>query len=275
MKMKPGKALAIVLVLGVGAAVVPQLCGQTQTVGTLPSAKEIVAKYDEALGGEAALRRHTSSTMKGTNEVHGPSKVVTLPFVFYASAPYLRLEKVSLPDNKGEVLSGFDGELAWSFDPRSGPAITTGDERESAKRDADFYYPLDELTWFKSMETAGLEDYEGQRCYHLHGINNWGKTNDHFYDQKTGLLVGYEFDSEWRGGSGLTHEIFSDYRKIDGVLVPMKQVVKIKSKSGGDWTVLQVTIYSSVTFNDVDRAVFTPPPSIRDLVSKGKQHSTP
>jgi hypothetical protein len=161
MKMKPGKALAIVLVLGVGAAVVPQLCGQTQTGGTLPSAKEIVAKYDEALGGEAALRRHTSSTMKGTNEVHGPSKVVTLPFVFYASAPYLRLEKVSLPDNKGEVLSGFDGELAWSFDPRSGPAITTGDERESAKRDADFYYPLDELTWFKSMETAGLEDYEG------------------------------------------------------------------------------------------------------------------
>jgi len=63
MKMKPGKALAIVLVLGVGAAVVPQLCGQTQTGGTLPSAKEIVAKYDEALGGEAALRRHTSSTM--------------------------------------------------------------------------------------------------------------------------------------------------------------------------------------------------------------------
>jgi hypothetical protein len=274
MKIKSRKARAIVLVLGVGAAVVPQLDGQTQTGGTLPSAKEIVAKYDEALGGEAALRRHTSSTTKGTIEVHRTTKVVTLPFVFYASAPYLRLEKLSLPGNKGVVLNGFDGELAWSFDPRTGPAITTGDERESVKRDADFYYPLDELTWFKSIETVGVEDYEGQRCYHLHGINNWGKTNDHFYDQKTGLLVGYEFDSEWRGGPGLTHEIFSDYRKIDGVLVPMKQVVKIKSKSGGDWTVLQVTTYSSVTFNDVDRAVFTPPPSVRDLVLKGKQHST-
>jgi hypothetical protein len=274
MKIKSRKAFAIVLVLGVGAAVVSQLGGQTQTGGTLPSAKEIVAKYDEALGGEAALRRHTSSTTTGTIEVHRPTKVVTLPFVFYASAPYLRLEKVSLPDNKGEVLNGFDGELAWSLDPRSGPAITTGDERESVKRDADFYYTLDELTWFKSMETVGVEEYEGQRCYHLHGINNWGKTNDHFYDQKTGLLVGYEFDSTWRGGPGLTHEIFSDYQKIDGVLVPMKQVVKVKSKSGDDWTVLQVTTYGSVTFNDVDRAVFTPPASVRDLVSKGKQHST-
>jgi len=274
MKINSRKALPIVLVLGVGAGVVPQLGGQTQTGGTLPSAKEIVAKYDEALGGEAALRRHTSSTTKGTIEVHRPTKVVTLRFVFYASAPYLRLEKVSLPDNKGEVLDGFDGELAWSFDPRSGPTITTGDERESVKRDADFYYPLDELIWFKSMETVGVEDYEGQRCYHLHGINNWGKTNDHFYNQKTGLLVGYEFDSSWRGGAGLTREIFSDYHKIDGVLVPMKQVVKVKSKSGDDWTVLQIMTYSSVTFNDVDRAVFTPPVSVRDLASKGKQHST-
>jgi hypothetical protein len=272
--VKLGKALAIVLVAAIGAAVFRQLVGQTSTGGTLPSAREIVANYDEALGGEVALRRHTSSTMKGTNEIHAPSKVVTLPFVFYASAPYLRLEKVSLPDNKGEVSNGFDGELAWSYDPRSGPAIVIGDERESVKRDADFYYPLDELTWFKSMETIGLEDYEGQRCYHLHGINNWGKSNDHFYDQKTGLLAGYEFDSEWRGGPGLTHEIFSDYRKVDGVLVPMKQVVKIKPKSGGDWTVLQVTTYSSVTFNEVDRAVFTPPQSVRDLVLKGKQPST-
>ena len=66
MKIKSRKALAIVLVLGVGAAVVPQLGGQTQSGGTLPNAKQIVAKYDEALGGEAALRRHTSSTTKGT-----------------------------------------------------------------------------------------------------------------------------------------------------------------------------------------------------------------
>ncbi len=104
----------------------------------------------------------------------------------------------------------------------------------------------------------------------MHGINNWGRSNDQFYDQKTGLLAGYEFDSEWRGGPGLTHEIFSDYQKIDSVLVSMKQVVKIKPKSGGDWAVLQVTTFSSATFNDVDRAVFTPPQSVRDFVLKGK-----
>jgi len=84
------------------------------------------------------------------------------------------------------------------------------------------------------------------------------------------LLAGYEFDSSWRGGSGLTHEIFSDYRKVDGVLVSMKQVTKIRAKDSGDWTVVNVVTYTSVTFNDVNPEVFTPPQAIRDLLAKNK-----
>jgi len=39
---------------------------QDQNGALLPKAKEIVERYDKALGREAALRRHTSSTMRGT-----------------------------------------------------------------------------------------------------------------------------------------------------------------------------------------------------------------
>ncbi len=244
--------------------------GAGVTASTLPTAKEIVAIYDEALGGHAAMLRHTSSTMRGTLEIHREKGVFSLPFVFYAGAPFHRTDKVTLPNTAGESLSGFDGENAWSLDPNDGPQIVTGDERESAKRDADFYYPINELSWFKSMETVGEADFEGQACYHLHGINNWDKSNDHFYDRQTGLLAGYEFDSAWRGGPGLTHEIFSDYHKVDGVLVSMKQTTKIRAKDGGDWTVVNVLTYSSVTFNDVNPEVFTPPQAVRDLLAKSK-----
>jgi hypothetical protein len=231
---------------------------------SLPVAKDVVARYDEALGGRSTILRHTSSTMRGTYEVHEAGRVVTLPFVYYASAPYRRIEIVSLPGNAGEVLNGFDGEIAWSFDQRTKTAqVFDGDDRESMKRDADFYYPLDELSWFKSMETVAIEDFEGRPCYRLHGINNWNKANDHFYDRETGLLAGYEFDPEL----GPTHEIFSDYKRVDGVLVPMRQTVKTKSKSGG-WTVRSVLTYASVTFNDVDPAVFAPPQAVRDLLAK-------
>jgi len=58
---------------------------------------------------------------------------------------------------------------------------------------------------------------------------------------------------------------------VDGVLIPMRQVVKIKPKSATDWSVLLTLTYTSVTFNDVDPAVFAPPQTVRDLASKNKK----
>lgn len=229
----------------------------------LPSAKEVVERYDRALGGREAILRHTSSTMRGALEIHDGANVLRLPFTYYSAQPYLRFEKVTLPNGAGDAIGGFDGSNAWGLDPRSGPQVQSGNDRESTKRDADFYYALDELSWFKSMQTVALDVFEGRPCFHLHGINNWDKSNDHYYDKETGLLTAYEFESEL----GPTHEIFSDYRKIDGVLVPMKQTVKVKAASG-DWQVRQVFTYESVTFNDVDPAIFTPPQSVRDLIAK-------
>jgi hypothetical protein len=236
--------------------------GFGQLGSSLPTAKEVVERYDQALGGRDAIMRHRSCTMKGTLELHRHADAMSLTFVYFAMAPYLRLERVTLPNSGGDVLNGFDGESAWSFDPRSGPEIYLGNDRESVKRDADFYYPLDELSWFKSMETVRIEDFEGRPCYRLHGINNWNKSNDHFYDRDTGLLAGYEFESPL----GLTHEIFTDYTKIDGVLFPMRRTVKAKSGSG--WTVKQGLNYESVSFNDVDPAVFTPPRAVLNLLRK-------
>jgi hypothetical protein len=255
----PQQIIAIaVLLFGSSAAV------EAQT-DALPTAAQIVARYDQALGGEAAFRRHTSETMRGEVETADGKK---LPLIYFAASPYLKLEKVSLPDNKGEVLNGFDGKIAWSLDPGNGAQISSGDDRESAKRDADFYYPLDELTWFKSMITFAVVNYEGKKCYHLHGINNWGRSNDHFYDVSTGLLVGYEFETPSPDGPRLVHQIFSDYRRIDGVLIPMEQTVKVKSKTGDDWSVVETLHYAQVTFNDVDSSVFVPPQPVIDLAKK-------
>jgi hypothetical protein len=192
---------------------------------------------------------------------------------YYAGAPYLRVERTVLPNNQGELKTGFDGDLAWALDPRSGPQIDTGDDRESDKRDADFYYPLDELSWFKSMETVGVEEFEGRRCYRLNGINNWGLVNNHLYDVETGLFTAYEFESNAGGAPALTHLVFSDYRPVDGVLFPMRQTVKIKPKGASDWTVFLTQTYTSVTFNDVDPTVFAPPQAVRDFVAKGKPSS--
>ena len=48
----------------------------------------------------------------------------------------------------------------------------------------------------QKLELAGVTDFEGHRCYWLHGTTNWGKDNNQFYDVTTGLLVGYRFEDD-------------------------------------------------------------------------------
>ena len=229
-----------------------------------PAPKSIVERYDVALGGERAIRRHNSAIRRGVFETgHGQ----LLPLVSLARAPDLKLERITLADGS-EVLTGFDGRMAWSLDPHDGAQILTGDERESARRDSDFYYALDELSWFRAMINAGIETYEGQRCYHLHGLTKWGKLNDQFYDVGTGLLAGYEFEQPFADGPKLVHEIFSDYRRIDGVLVPMRQTAKVRLEQGGDWSVLRTIRYSSVSFDKVDSPAFAPPAAVIALEAR-------
>lgn len=237
-------------------------------VRALPTAKEVVDRYDKALGGIEAIHRHTSVTLRATMEFHKPDGVVNIPIVVRMRAPYFQLTTSTLPNGAGEDSSGFDGTNAWHLAPGGKPEIFTGDTRESIKRDADFYYPITELSWFKSMQTVGIEEFEGHSCYHLHGITNWGASNNQFYDRATGLLVGYEFDNTWRGAPALDHEIYSDYKRIDGVLVPMTQTSKAQPKTGArDWTVVQVTRTSSVTFENVELPVFTPPQVVRQALA--------
>jgi len=242
------------------------------TSAPLPSPTAIVARYDEALGGVAALRRHTSITVRGELEVRRPKGVVVVAFIRYGKAPFLRLERYTLPGGGGEDLRGFDGEHAWHLSPQGAPELLEGDEVLSAKRDADFYYPVTLLSWFRSMETVGIEELDGRACYHLRGINLWGRQNDHFYDRETGLLAAYEFDSTWRGGPGLEREIFTGYRRIGDVLVSTEQSFEARSKAQtGTWEPEQRLTSRTITFDDVEPASLEPPAAVRDLIARREQ----
>lgn len=111
------------------------------------------------------------------------------------------------------------------------------------------------------MEVVEVSDFEGHTCYHLKGINKWGKVNEHFYDTTTGLLMGYRFNSSWRGGSGDECEVFSDCKDFDGWLMPTQAAHK--SVDG-----TQVETVTSVSFDDVADAVFTLPDAIKTLLAK-------
>jgi len=101
-----------------------------------------------------------------------------------------------------------------------------------------------------------VQTFNGRACYHLKGINNWGRQNEQFYDKETGLLVGYAFNTAWRGGNGVATQVFENYQDFGGVLMPTKNTTR-----GGD----DVSVFTtaSVTWDDVPDSVFELPAAVR------------
>src|SRR5579863_9156491 len=191
--------LTKLIVLGLAGVLCP-LAAQLKT------AEAVLERYQQALGGADAVRKVQSETRRGEIEATGLQGKAT--FVFYARQ-FKVLRKVTLPNSR-ETTSGFDGSVSWSTTPQ-GARIDKDTPVESDRRDADLQYPLHEPDYFQKFEFAGIADFEGRRCYWLHGTTHWGKDNNQFYDLETGHLSSYRFQCDERSSTSITTVLFQDY----------------------------------------------------------------
>jgi hypothetical protein len=230
-----------------------------QAAEKLPSVEDVLERYVAATGGRDALLRHKSMTLHGYGQA--PAKNVRVEGVLYTKDGKM-LQKSTFPGGKVE-LSGYDGETAWDLDAGGKVTIHEGDEVKTIARDADMYYHLHVLNYFRTMKVVDVKEFNSRPCYHLKGVNNWGRTNEQFYDKENGLLLGYAFNTAWRGGKGDATETFEDYKDFGGVLMPVKDT----SRDGGDVSVFTIT---SVTYDDVDDGVFGLPEAVRKAKAAAK-----
>lgn len=237
--------------------------GLSQTASKLPKAEEVLNRYIEVTGGRDALLRHKSMTIHGRYQ--DPAQKLDVETVSYTKDGKLLL-KAQLPGGK-EYATGYDGETAWDLNGSGKVTIHKGDEIKSVARDADMYYHLRVLNYFKSMEVVDVKEFNGRACYHLKGVNNWGKLNEQFYDKENGLLLGYAFNTAWRGGKGDATDTFEEYRDFGGVRMPSKTT----SRDGDDLTISLIT---SVTYDDVDDSVFALPDAVKKEKEKAKNGET-
>ena len=249
--------ISLACITGAAPTAVP-----AQSADRLPSAMEVLERYVDVTGGSAALLQHTSMTIHGRYQV--PARQLDLESVFYTEGGK-SLQKIVLPNGTAYV-SAYDGHTAWDVDPAGKVTLHAGDEVKSIARDADMYYHLHVMNYFRSMDVVDVQEFHARPCYHLKGMNNWGRTNEHFYDKETGLLLGYAFNTAWRGGKGDATETFDDYRDFGGVLMPVKTTLR----EGHDLSISLVTRVTSVTYDDVDDSVFALPDAVKKAVAEAR-----
>lgn len=228
-----------------------------QTSGKLPTTSAVLDRYVRATGGRAALLRHKSMTVHGRYQ--DPQNKLDVETVFYTKAGTKMLLKAMLPGGK-EFATGYDGETAWTLRADGKVDVPQGDEVKTTARDADMYYHLHVLQYFKSIEVVDVQEFNGRPCYHLKGVNNWGRLNEQFYDKENGLLLGYKFNDAWRGGKGDASDTFEDYRDFGGV----KMATKTTSRDGDGLTISLIT---TVTYDDVRDDVFALPDAVKKALA--------
>lgn len=220
-----------------------------------PSAAEVIAAYVDAVGGEEALHRHTSMRAKGSFEM--PSMGLTGDLDISTAAPNLLLVRVSLP-GVGEILQGFDGEVAWSDNPMTGPAIMEGEARDDAVRQADFYPELNYAVHYPEMETLERQELDGQQVYKVRLVDSAGKESFHYFDVESGLLVATEGEQDTPMGRVFVSTRVGGYREFDGRLV----ATELDQSTMG---MEQSMTIEEIEFNGVDEGAFALPETIRAL----------
>ncbi len=226
--------------------------------GQLKTAQEVLERYQQALGGVEAIRKVQSETGRVEMQSDGLNgKAVLINY----SKPFKSLSKVKLPDGR-ENTSGFDGHVSWSVDAK-GASIDTDAPLESNLRDSDMQYALHQQDYFTKLELAGITDFEGRRCYWLHGTTHWGKDNNQFYDVETGLLAGYRFQSDSSASSDVTTLVFQEYKSFGGPLVATKNILRTAGKT-------RTFTLTSLSYQPLDDSLFELPEAVKALLKQSK-----
>lgn len=187
----------------------------------LPTGEAVVDKYIEVTGGKAAYEKKRTEITTGVMEFIG--KGVKANITNYTAAPNKSYSVVliegigKLEEGTGE---GTNGVVAWERSAIKGPRIKTGEERAVSIRGATIQHDVRWRDFFQKAECTGVEPIDGHVCYRVVLTPKEGQPETRYYDKQSHLLVRTNTIVKTEMGDIPAEISVSDYREVDGVLMP-------------------------------------------------------
>jgi hypothetical protein len=214
-----------------------------------PTGDQILAKYIEALGGQAAIDKMKTLVMTGT---YAGFNGTPLPYEVDMAAP----DKfyINATSQQGTVERGFDGKAAWEKGPR-GVSELMNPVLDDLKSTFLFFHNIKLKEQFTRLR-GGRKDKIGDRdVIVVNGMTADNHREQLFFDAETGLLRRRISYLETPIGVIPNQIDFEDYRDVDGVKVPF--TVKVLSVEPG---LVSTRIYTEIKLNaPVDDSKFKMP----------------
>lgn len=216
---------------------------------------EILTKHYETQGGLEKMKGVTTRRMIGSMGMGMPG--MEAPITMEMKRPGKRRIEFTIQGMTG--VQAFDGEKGWSLMPFMGqtdPEVSSDEDSAKERDEADFDGVL--VDWKAkghTVEFAGKEMVEGAEAFKLKVTKKNGDLEYHYLDAETYLLVKTEGKVKRRGTEYEGEQIYSDYKEVDGVMVPFAMEMGAKGQP-----MRQKMTFSKVEMNvAIDDARFVMP----------------
>lgn len=206
---------------------------------------DILEKHIRAIGGEKAFRQYTSRVVTGTIQIKALG--VTGDIVIRSKAPDKQVSSVQIK-GVGEIREGFDGRIAWSKNPFMGVIVKKGHQLEQAKLQADFYRDIEWKTRYSNLEYQGTTKLNNRAVHVVVGKAKGGNVETHYFDAETFLVVQMVNDMRTNQGMMKLVSTLSDFRKVDGIVVPFS--INLIEPAQAAFTVKVNKVEHNIELND-------------------------
>ena len=206
------------------------------------TASSVMASYIEAIGGKAAVESVQTMLFNAEVTIEGAPFKPTA--VIKAMAPNKSSMEMSIAGMGTIMKQKFDGTTGYAEQQGMKQPMSEEDVAEQASQKGLFpeaHYTADEI------ELMSLSDLDGTDVYKIKvkGVSE----SFRYYDANSGLLLREEATEEAQGQSITTITVHSDYRAVDGVMIPFGRKITAGPQVFG-FNASEVEVNSGVTEAD-------------------------
>lgn len=229
---------------------------------SLPSGKDILAKYVAATGGKDAWAKITSQRAESSLEAPAQGLKGTIRTEQAKSGGVSKMRMEFEIPAMGVIVTGFDGTTGWSTNPMQGPRVMKGPELTQIREMAQINRELDPDAHYTSIDTVGTDNVGDVACYKVVFTPKEGKPETRFYDKSTFLLLRTVSTQVSEMGEMTGETTFADYRDVDGVKLPFSATQKVMGAE------LKITTIKAAFNEAIADDRFSPPADVKKLMDQ-------
>jgi hypothetical protein len=189
----------------------------------MPTAQQVLDAYVEAIGGLTALEKIQNRVTRAVLQI--PAAGIQLSVTSYQARPNLAYSVIDSAVT-GKIENGTDGSVAWQISTTAGAQVFAGKEKATQLHLNIFDRLVYWRKTFKEVENKGLEDLAGRPCYKIFATTAELSPQTFYFDKESRLLVKFAMTTESQAGTIPVETAISDYRAVDGIMLPHRTVVK-------------------------------------------------